>query len=385
MQGNNASAREIGGRLNRGRKQTLNASSHGSAVRTAVEIAINLLLIFIILAWCLQILSPFISLIVWAGVIAIAMYKPFLKLQALLGGKRKLAVIAFAVIGLAVVIVPAWLFVGSVVDSTASVRSALESGQFEITPPREKVKDWPVIGEKVYDNWLEASDNMEQFLADHAETVKTVLGNVFGKLAGIGLGVLQFVISTLIAAAFLANAEKVVYGLRLLFARLVGDDAEDFMKLSSATVSSVAVGVLGIAFIQAFLAGVGMTAVGVPAAGILALIVLVLAIAQLPPWLVLLPVILYVFSVEERTVVATVFAVWSIAVSFADMVLKPLMLGRGVEAPMLVILLGAIGGMIMSGIIGLFVGAVVLALGYKLLEAWVRDAEDKAASADSAG
>ena len=357
--------------------------SQKSAVRTAVEIAVNLLLIFIILAWCLQILSPFISLIVWAGVIAIAMYKPFLKLQALLGGRRKLAVIVFALAGLAVVIVPAWLFVGSVVDSAADVRGALDSGQFELPPPGEKVKDWPVIGEKLHANWMEASDNMEAFLADHAETVKTVVTNLFGKLAGIGIGVLQFIVSTLIAAAFLANAEKIVGGLRLLFARLVGDDADDFMKLSSATVSSVAVGVLGIAFIQAFLAGVGMLAVGVPAAGILALLILVLAIAQLPPWLILLPVIFYVFSVEENTVVATLFAIWSMGVSFADMVLKPLMLGRGVEAPMLVILLGAIGGMIMSGIIGLFVGAVVLALGYKLLEAWVRDDDGQPAPADS--
>jgi predicted PurR-regulated permease PerM len=349
--------------------------THASAVRTAVEIAVNLLLIFIILAWCLQILSPFISLIAWAGVIAIAMYKPFLKLQAMLGGRRKLAVTVFAILGLAVIIVPAWLFVGSIVESTTEARSALESGQFEIAPPGENVRNWPVIGEKVHAQWTEASDNMEAFLSEHAETVKAVVSGLFGKLAGIGLGVLQFVISVLIASAFLASAETIAGGLKLLFTRLVGDKADEFMNLSSATVSSVAVGVLGIAFIQAVLAGIGMIAVGVPAAGVLALLVLILAIAQLPPWLILLPVIFYVFSVQDSTIVATVFAVWSLAVSFADMVLKPLMLGRGVEAPMLVILLGAIGGMIMSGILGLFVGAVVLALGYKLFEAWVRDAE----------
>jgi predicted PurR-regulated permease PerM len=347
-------------------------------VRTAVEIAINLLLIFIILAWCLQILSPFISLIVWAGVIAIAMYKPFLKLQSLLGGKKKLAVVVFTVIGLAIVIVPAWLFVDSIVESTTGVRSALDSGKVDLPPPGDQVKDWPVVGERVYAQWDAASDNLEAWLSDHAETVKAVASALFGKLAGIGIGVLQFVASMLIAAAFLANAETVARGTRLLVARLVGDEADAFIKLSSSTVTSVAVGVLGIAFIQAFLAGVGMIVVGVPFAGILALLVLIVAIAQVPPWIILLPVIFYVFSVEDSTVVATVFAVWSMAVSFADMVLKPIMLGRGVEAPMLVILLGAIGGMIMSGIIGLFVGAVVLALGYKLLEAWIRSgAEDE--------
>jgi len=358
----------------------MSSSPRATAVRTAVEIAVNLLLIFIILAWCLQILRPFISLIAWAGVIAIAMYAPFRKLQAMLGGSKKLAVTVFAVIGLAVVIVPAWLFVDSIASSATDVRTALETGQVELAPPGDNVKDWPVVGEKLYDQWYAASDNLETWLSDHADTVRAVLTGLFGKLAGIGLSVLQFIISVLIACAFLANAETVARGMKLLVARLVGDEADDFIRLSSSTVTSVAVGVLGIAFIQAVLAGVGMLAVGVPAAGVLALLVLILAIAQLPPWLILLPVIFYVYSVES-TLVATIFAVWSLAVSFADMVLKPLMLGRGVEAPMLVILLGAIGGMIMSGIIGLFVGAVVLALGYKLLEAWVM--EDVPAPADA--
>jgi len=361
----------------------MNNQTQATAVRTAVEIAVNLLLIFIILAWCLQILSPFISLIVWAGVIAIAMQTPFLKLQGLLGGRRKLAATVFAVIGLAIVIVPAWLFVDSIIESAGQFRSALEAGSFELPPPGENVRDWPLVGERVYTQWNEASDNLEHWLGDHAETLKAVVGGLFGKLAGIGLGVLQFVISILIATALLVSAEPVGRGMRLLARRLVGDRCDEFLKLSTSTVTSVAVGVLGIAFIQAFLAGVGMIAVGVPASGILALLVLILAIAQLPPWLILLPVIFYVFSVEESTAVASVFAAWSIAVSFADMVLKPLMLGRGVEAPMLVILLGAIGGMIMSGIIGLFVGAVVLALGYKLLEAWVLDGDEAAAGADA--
>jgi predicted PurR-regulated permease PerM len=302
----------------------------------------------------------------------------------MLGGNKKLAVALFAIISLAIIIVPAWLFVDSIVTSTTDVRTALESGQVDLPPPGENVKEWPVVGEKIYAQWTAASDNLEQWLSDHAETVKAIGSALFGKLAGIGIGVLQFVFSVLIAAAFLASAESVARGIRLLATRLVGDEAEAFLKLSGATVTSVAVGVLGIAFIQAVLAGIGMIAVGVPAAGVLALLVLIVAIAQVPPWIILLPVIFYVFSVQDSTVVAVVFAVWSMAVSFADMVLKPLMLGRGVEAPMLVILLGAIGGMIMSGIIGLFVGAVVLALGYKLLEAWIRTGAEPAEEADQA-
>ena len=148
--------------------------------------------------------------------------------------------------------------------------------------------------------------------------------------------------------------------------------------MSEKTIRSVAVGVIGIAFIQAFLAGIGMMFVGIPAAGLLAIIIMVLGIAQLPPLLVLVPVIIYLFS-GDSTGTAIFFLVWSALVSASDMVLKPLLLGRGVDAPMMVILLGAIGGMITSGIVGLFIGAVILAVGYKLFQAWVEMGEPEPA------
>jgi predicted PurR-regulated permease PerM len=142
------------------------------------------------------------------------------------------------------------------------------------------------------------------------------------------------------------------------------------LSLSEKTVRSVAVGVIGIAFIQAVLAGIGMLIAGVPAAGLLAIITLVLGIAQLPPLLVLIPVTIYLFS-GDSIGIAIFFLAWSIMVAASDLVLKPLLLGRGVDAPMMVILLGAIGGMLVFGIVGLFIGAVVLAVAYKLLQAWI--------------
>jgi predicted PurR-regulated permease PerM len=142
------------------------------------------------------------------------------------------------------------------------------------------------------------------------------------------------------------------------------------LDMMVSTIRSVAVGVIGIAFIQSVLGGIGMMLAGVPAAGLLAIGILILAIAQLPPILVLGPVAFYVFAADTNTV-GIIFLVWSILVSSADMVLKPLLLGRGVEVPMLVILLGAIGGMLTSGFVGLFIGAIVLALGYELMRAWL--------------
>jgi predicted PurR-regulated permease PerM len=353
----------------------MNAQTQSSPVRTAIEIAVNLLLIFVILAWCLQILRPFISLIVWAAVIAIAMYKPFLKLQALFGGSKKLALVLFTVASLAIVLVPAGMFVGSIVDSAQEMTHALETGEFEIEPPNESVQEWPLIGSKVYSSWSSAANNLEAWLVDNKDLVAGVVSGTLKRLAGIGIGALQFAISALIAAAFLANATTIAGGMRRLFERLVGEKADSFIKLSTATVTSVAVGVLGISFIQSFLGGIGMVIVGVPAAGIITLVLLIVCIAQLPPWLIMFPVIAYVFSVESTTT-ASIFAVWGVIVSFLDMALKPLLMGRGVDAPMLVVLLGAIGGMLMSGIIGLFVGAVVLTFGYKMLVAWLTMHDD---------
>jgi len=347
-------------------------------VRSAIEIAVYLLLILALVAWCLQIVSPFVSFVTWGAVIAVAVYPAFLKLRAALGGRNKAAVALFVAIGLVIVIGPAVMFAGSLLDSVQQLRGSFETGQFDIPAPSESVRDWPLVGEKLYANWAQAASNFGDWLGAHHEQVRPVVMGALAKAGGIGLSVLQFLAATLIAAAMLANDER-THAMILRFARRVaGSRAQELVTLSAATIRSVAVGVLGIAFIQAVAGGAGMMLVGVPGAGVWALFILVLAIAQLPPLLVLLPAVLYVFSSNDSTVVAVLFTVWSILVSFADAVLKPMLLGRGVEAPMLIILLGAIGGMLMSGIIGLFLGAVVLALGYKLFESWMAAGETQA-------
>lgn len=344
------------------------------SVKLAIEIAVNLGLIIIILIWALMILKPFIALIIWGAVIAIASYTPFLKLQSAFNGNKKLAVIAFVVIGLSIVVVPTSIFSGSLIESMTGLGQDISEGTVKIPPPSDSVKDWPLIGKKMHAGWTEAATNFTQFLNDNADQVKEITGALLSKAAGVGLGILSLMFSILIAAAFLSNAEAAAIAMQRLFRRLAGEQGDKLLDLSTATIRSVATGVLGIAFIQAALAGLGMIAVGVPGAGLWALFVLIVAIAQLPPWLILGPVIVYVFSVESSTV-ATVFMVWSLVVSFLDMALKPVMLGRGVEAPMLVILLGAIGGMVMSGIIGLFIGAVIMAMAYKLFQAWLEMGE----------
>ncbi len=341
-----------------------------SSTAQAIEIAIRLGLIFLILAWCLQILTPFISIVVWGAIIAVALYKPFLKLVDKLGGRRKLAVFLIAVLGVAIILVPVISLSSSMVESATKLGTQVSAGTIHIPAPPEYVQDWPIIGDKTYRLWHQASQDMAKLLEQYPHQLTAVGKKLLGAAAGVGAGVLQFVISLLIAAVFLFSAEGINASMRRLANRLTEEQGEELLDMSVVTIRSVAVGVIGIAFIQALLGGLGMMFAGVPAAGLLAIFILVLAIAQLPPLLILGPVAFYVFSAESTTV-AMIFLIWSIMVSFSDAVLKPLFLGRGVDVPMLVILMGAIGGMITSGIVGLFVGAIVLALGYKLLQAWL--------------
>jgi len=343
----------------------------------AIEIAIRLGLIFMILAWCLQILSPFISLVVWGAIIAVAMYKPFMILVEKLGGRKKLAVTLLAVIGIAVILVPVISLSSSVIDGATKFGTQISEGSIHIPAPPEYVQEWPVIGEKTHKLWTDASQNLRAVLERYPHQLAGVGKKMLGLAAGIGGGILQFIISFLIATVFLMSADSASASLRKLANRLTAEQGEELLDMSVSTIRSVAVGVIGIAFIQAVLGGLGMMFVGVPAAGLFAIAILVLAIAQLPPILVLGPVAFYVFSAESTTV-AMIFLIWSIIVSFSDAALKPLFLGRGVDVPMLVILMGAIGGMITAGIVGLFIGAIILALGYKLLHVWLQWGEPAA-------
>jgi predicted PurR-regulated permease PerM len=345
-------------------------NTNNSATTQAIEIAIRLGVIFLIMAWCLQILTPFIGLVAWGAIIAVAIYKPFLKLVEKLGGRKKLAVTLIAIGSIAAVLIPVVSLSSSMMDSATSLGDQIKAGTVDISPPSDSVREWPVIGKKTYTIWNQASVDLSALLKKYPDQLATVGKKLLGAAKGVGAGIFQFMISMLIAAAFLSGAEGAVAAMKRIATRLAGDQGEPLLDLSTATIRSVAVGVIGIAFIQAVLGGLGMMFAGVPAAGLLAIVILVFAIAQLPPILVLLPVIFYVFSVESTTV-SVVFMIWSILVSMSDAVLKPVFLGRGVDAPMLVILLGAIGGMITSGIVGLFIGAVILALGYKLFQVWV--------------
>ncbi|NOQ65151.1 MAG: AI-2E family transporter [Methyloprofundus sp.] len=345
-------------------------------ISRAIEAAIRLALIFIILILCFRIIEPFVIMVIWGVVIAVAIYPIYTKLSAILGNRSKITAVLYALFALSLLIGPAIMIADSLIDTSTYLAKGFKEGTLVIPPPAENVKEWPIIGENVYAFWNQASSNLEDTIKKNIGQLKTLGEAFFSAIAGVSMGVVQFIFSIIISAVFLVNAQNSHLSMLKIARRLTDKvQGQEMVELITATIRSVTQGVLGVALIQAVLAGIGMYFMGIPGWGLWTVCILVLAVAQLPPFIVLLPAILYAFSVSATTP-AVVFTVWSVLVGMSDSFLKPLLLGRGMDTPTLVILLGAIGGMMLFGILGLFVGAIMLAIGYELFMNWLNKEEN---------
>lgn len=337
----------------------------------AIDAAIKIFAVGVLVFWCFSILKPFILLVIWGAIIATALYPVAVAIHTRTGMSKKKASTLLSVIGVLLLLGPLIALSSGIYTSTTEIVTGVQEGSIALPKPKASLQEIPFVGEKLYAFMVSASANIEGALVQYSEEIKGFLAKIAGIIGSVGGGFLQFIISTMIAGAFMANADKCQTGITLLAGRLTGEKAEELVKLSKTTVRSVTQGVIGVAVIQSTLSALGLVVAGVPGAPFWALAVLLVAIIQLPPIIALLPAIIYMFSVES-TVAASLFLVWSLLVSGSDAILKPMLLSRGSDTPMLVILLGALGGMAMSGIVGLFVGAVVLSMTYQLLLAWLQ-------------
>jgi predicted PurR-regulated permease PerM len=231
----------------------------------------------------------------------------------------------------------------------------------------------PVVGKKIHELWSDAHADLPALVQSMQPKIGELAKSALGFVANIGGGLLQFLASLIIAGIIMAFGEAGSRSSQAIFERVVGKArGSEFTRLATATIRAVAQGVIGVAFIQAIIVGLALLISGVPWAGALAMIVLVLGIAQVPALIVTLPAIVYIWSSGNySTAMAITYTVVLFLSGMADNVLKPLMLGRGVDAPMPVILLGALGGMGTAGILGMFVGATLLTLGYQIFLGWV--------------
>lgn len=347
---------------------------------TVIETAIKLGIIFLLASLCLKILDPFLLPVFWGIIIAIAVYPLYLKLKKLLGGREKLAATIYTLLTLTILIIPTIIITNSIIDFSQTVQQKIEVDGLHIPAPEENIKDWPIVGETIYDTWSMASTDLGKTLERFSPQIKQAVKTGLSVIASAGITILLFVFSIIISGVLVVNAEASYKLSKTIFRRLAGEGTS-YTETAIGTIRSVAQGVLGIALFQTALAALGMYIMDVPGWGFWSFLVLVVAIVQLPPLLILGPVAAYLFSATETTP-AVLFAIYSVIVSMSDSFLKPFVLGRGVNTPVLVILLGAIGGMLLSGIIGLFTGAVILALGYELLVEWIYKDSPETRSAD---
>ena len=338
------------------------------AIATALRIGFVGLLI--VLSYL--ILKPFLFVVMWGIIIAVGIYPLFKKFAALLGNRKKLASTIITLFALALLIVPSYYLMESAIGGMQNLAAELEEGTFKVPPPSESIAGWPIVGKPVYEVWKLASVNIEAAIKTFEPQIKEFASNILSGILGLGSTVLLSLISIIIAGALLVKADSAEIAARKAFKILIGKKGEGFTELAGATIRSVVQGVLGVAIIQSVVSGIVMLIFNIPLAGLWALIVLFFAIIQLPPLIILLPIAVYSFSILDTTS-AIIFLVLSIIISMSDAFLKPIFLGRGVDVPTLVILLGAIGGMMLAGVIGLFVGAVVLALAYKVYQALLED------------
>lgn len=337
-----------------------------------IQIALRLGLLAALIFWCFVLVRPFIGILAWSVVLTVALYPLHIWLSDHLGQRPKLAASIVTVLAAAIVIVPAtWLGVG-LVEGLRMIAEQLGSERPLVPSPPTTIKDWPLVGERIYDLWNQASTNLEAVLAQLAPHVKPLLLSTLAMVGGMGIGALKFVVAVILAGFLLPAGLRLVTAGKSIMARLLPERSEEFVALAGRTIRSVSRGVIGIALVQAFLFGIGLKFAGFASAGLLAFVVMILSILQIGSAIVLIPCVVWIWMTKDAAP-ALLITGYLVLVGLMDNVLKPLLMGRGLTTPMPVLFVGLLGGTLTHGIVGLFIGPIILAVGWELMMAWIRD------------
>jgi predicted PurR-regulated permease PerM len=348
-------------------------SSRSSSQRL-LDVLIRAGLIAALVIICYRIFHPFLDLMLWSMILAVTLYPLHRKLKPRLGNKDGRTATLIVLAAIAILLVPIYLLGASIAASAENSLALIRSGNLHVPPPADSVAAWPLVGRPLHGFWQQAATDLSGLMQQYAPQIREIGVTVLRKLAGFGVGLLMFIFALVLAGIFMAYGESGQRSAVQAASRFVGPDrGPHIAELCTQTIRAVSQGVIGIAFIQMMLVGLGFVMIGVPGAGLLALGVLLLGIMQIPATLITLPVIVFVLSSQGVNTATIAFSIYVFVAGLVDNVLKPLLLGRGVAVPMPVVLIGALGGMVSGGIIGLFIGPVILGIGYELFWQWVRD------------
>jgi predicted PurR-regulated permease PerM len=349
--------------------------THKPVVKDLTGTTLQVLWIGILIAACFWIMRPFLPSLIWAAMIVAATWPLMLKVQALLGGKRGLAVAAMTLAMLLLFIIPFSLAIMAIIENADRIAAWVKTLETQALPT---LPGWmtglPLVGPKLGAAWESLSTGPERLSARVAPYAGQLLNWFLSQAGSIGMIALQFLLTVIIAAILYANGETASIGVIRFARRLGGNRGEEVAVLAASAVRGVALGVVGTALIQSLLGGLGLAVAGVPAVTVLTGVMLILCIAQLGPALVLIPAVIWLYW-SDQTTWGTVLLVWAIFVGTMDNVLRPILIRKGADLPLLLIFAGVIGGLITFGIAGLFIGPVVLAVTYRLLAVWVNGEE----------
>ena len=355
------------------------SSSPATLGVTTTDLAIRLGLLGLVGYWSFKVIAPFLTIVLWSAILVVALYPLFDWLARQLGN-RSLAAALITLLCLLIVVGPVtWLGLG-LIGGVGSLVRELDAGLLSIPPPPQTLKDWPLIGEHVHRLWTLAATNMKAVLVEVAPHLRPIGAKLLGIAEGVGLGLLEFIASILVAGFLFSPGPRLLDALRALLHRVLSERGEEMVQLAGATIRNVSRGVIGIALLQSILAGAGFLAAGLPAAGVFAFLALLLGLVQIGPGVLLIPIVIWSWTAMETTN-AAIFTVYMVVVGFMDNILRPILVARGLTTPMPVIMLGVIGGTIAYGVVGLFFGPIVLSVAWALIGAWVR--EDSAAAEKS--
>jgi len=346
------------------------------------RILMSVLAVSMLLLGSLWVVKPFLGPGIWAVTIVVATWPLLTRLEAAFGGRRFLAVIAMSLMLLAIVFVPLFLAVNTVLDqSDRLVSLAHQLSDLRIPPPPAWVAAVPLAGARVARFWSDLAEAAPDVLAARLEPYATKAVVWLGAQAGsFGVLLVYFVLMLIITIILYAKGEVAARGVVPFFRRLAGQRGEESVVLAGQAVRAVALGVIVTALIQSTSAGIGMLIVGIPQAGLLTALVFILCIAQLGPFLVMVPGVVWLYW-SGSPGRGTVFLIWTVVVLAMDNVLRPWLIQRGANLPLLLILAGVIGGLLAFGVIGLFIGPVILAVSYTLAKAWVDEGDPPATAA----
>jgi predicted PurR-regulated permease PerM len=332
---------------------------------------VRLALLALLVIWTFIVIRAFVPILAWSGVLAVAFYPAFKWLAKFLGDRPRVAAAFLTIINLAIVIGPAtWLGI-SAVDGIRQLAGSLTTGDFVIPSPPEQLKQWRFVGPRIFDIWSGASGNIDAALREVAPYLKPLAGTMLTLAGSAGVGTLKFLLSVLIAGFLFPHGPQLVVSGRRVLSLIVREQSEHLLDIAGATIRAVSQGVIGVAVVQALLAGIGFKMAGIPGAGLLAFAVMLLTIIQIGAIIVLLPVIIWIWINQDFTT-ALALTIFFVFVGVLDNILKPLVMGRGLTTPTLVIFIGVMGGTLAHGIVGLFIGPIVLAVAWEMIAAWMR-------------